>query len=58
MEKPKKEFMIGNTTIIVHSPLVVMSSEERKQWFRDEWEKGNPILKEIAAAVHACYEDD
>jgi hypothetical protein len=55
METPKKENKIGNTTIIIHSPLVVMTSEERKQWFKDEWEKGNPILMQIADAVEACY---
>ncbi|OIJ17073.1 hypothetical protein BKP37_00600 [Anaerobacillus alkalilacustris] len=55
MEIPKKEHKIGNTTVIVHSPLVTMDLEERKQWFRDEWEKGNPVLKEIAEAVHDCY---
>jgi hypothetical protein len=55
METPKKEHKIGNTTIIIHSPLVLMTSEERKQWFKDEWEKGNPILMQIADAVEACY---
>ncbi|WP_191556578.1 endonuclease NucS domain-containing protein [Metabacillus idriensis] len=54
---PKEEFNIGNTMVVVHSPLVTLSKEERKKWFLDEWEKGNPVLKEIAAAVHACYRD-
>jgi len=57
VEKPKEEFNIGNTMVVVHSPLVVLSKDERKKWFLDEWEKGNPVLKEIAAAVHACYRD-
>lgn len=55
MDKPKKEFQFGNTKVIIHSPLVEMTSNERKQWFLDEWEKGNPVLKEIASAVHDCY---
>jgi hypothetical protein len=54
-ETPKKAFQYGNTTVIIHSPLVLMTSEERKKWFKDEWEKGNPILMQIADAVEACY---
>ncbi|WML43113.1 hypothetical protein [Neobacillus sp. PS3-40] len=54
-ETPKKAFQYGNTTVIIHSPLVLMTVQERKEWFKNEWEKGNPILKEIAAAVEACY---
>jgi hypothetical protein len=57
MSVPSKEHKIGNSTIIIHSPLVVMTKDERKQWFKYEWEKGNPVLKEIAEAVEACYED-
>lgn len=55
MEKPKKTHQIGNTTVIIHSPLVAMTSKERKEFYKEEWEKGNPVLKEIAAAVNACY---
>ncbi|MGG3800637.1 hypothetical protein [Metabacillus fastidiosus] len=55
MNKPKKQFQFGNTTVIIHSPLIVMSEPERKQWFQDEWEKGNPILRDIADRVHDCY---
>ncbi|BDG48662.1 hypothetical protein [Parageobacillus sp. KH3-4] len=50
-----KEFKYGNTTVIIHSPLVLMSAQERKEWFEKEWEKGNPILKQIAQAVIDCY---
>jgi hypothetical protein len=57
METPKKEHKIGNTTIIIHSPLVLMTAEKRKHFFKSEWEKGNPVLKEIAEAVEACYRD-
>ncbi|MBO0962529.1 hypothetical protein J1P26_22805 [Neobacillus sp. MM2021_6] len=57
MEAPKKEHKIGNTTVIVYSPLVLMSDDERAEWFNSEWEKGNPVLKEIAAAVEDCYRD-
>lgn len=57
MEVPKKEHHIGNTTIIIHSPLVLMTEKERADWYKTEWEKGNPVLKEIAAAVHDCYRD-
>jgi hypothetical protein len=57
MRKPKKEHQIGNSTIIIHSPLVTMSAEQRGDWFKEEWEKGNSVLKEIAAAVENCYRD-
>jgi hypothetical protein len=57
MNIPSKIHQIGNTTVIIHSPLVAMSKPERKEWFKREWEKGNPVLKEIAAAVEACYEE-
>ena len=50
METPKKELKVGNTTIIIHSPLVLMSDDEKEEWFKSEWEKGNPILKEIGRA--------
>jgi len=50
-----KEFKYGNTTVIIHSPLVLMSASERKEWFQKEWEKGNPVLKQIAKAVMDCY---
>jgi hypothetical protein len=55
MNTPKKTHLIGNSTIIIHSPLVAMTSEERAEWFKLEWEKGNPVLKEIAASVDRCY---
>lgn len=55
MDKPKKEFQYGNTTVIIHSPLVNMNPKQQKQWFKEEWKNGNPVLKEIAAAVHNCY---
>lgn len=57
MDKPKKEYQYGNTTVVIHSPLVMMTDKERKQWFKDEWEKGNSVLKDIAAAVHDCYQN-
>jgi hypothetical protein len=50
-----KEFKYGNTTVIIHSPLVLMSADERKNWFKKEWERGNPVLKQIAQAVLDCY---
>lgn len=55
---PKKELKVGNTTIIIHSPLVLMSDDEKEAWFKSEWEKGNPILKEIDAAMEACCREN
>ena len=54
-EKPREEFTLGNTTVIVHSNLVKMDKTQRREWFHKEVENGNPVLKEIAAAVEACY---
>jgi hypothetical protein len=57
MDKPSKELKFGNTTVIVYSNLVTMTSDERRQWYKNEWEKGNPVLKKIAEAMDACYMD-
>ncbi|WP_187442187.1 hypothetical protein [Sutcliffiella horikoshii] len=56
-ETPKEAFMIGDTEIVVHSPLVAMTSEQRKEWFQKELENNNPILKEIIAAANDCFLD-
>jgi hypothetical protein len=50
-----KEFNFGNTTVIIHSPLASMTSDERREWYREEMAKGNPALKEIAQAVNDSY---
>jgi hypothetical protein len=50
------EIKIGNTKIVIKSQLAAMSSEERRDWYRQETEKGNPIIKRIAKAVNACYD--
>ncbi|PJN91398.1 hypothetical protein CVN76_01585 [Bacillus sp. mrc49] len=56
MSKGKgREFMIGNTKIIIHSPLMDMTEDEREAWFKSEMKKGNPVLKQIAKAVNDCY---
>lgn len=50
-----KEFQYGNTTVIIHSPLVLMTKEEQQEWYKDQINQGNPILKQIAEAVNDCY---
>lgn len=50
-----KEFNFGNTTVIIHSPLASMSSDKRREWYRDEQAKENQVLKEIAKAVNDSY---
>jgi uncharacterized protein YacL (UPF0231 family) len=50
-----KDFKFGNSTVIIHSALVSMTSEERKEWYREEMSKGNAVLKEIAQAVNDSY---
>ena len=53
---PSKEYKLGNTTVIIHSRLVNMTSDERREWFKSEWEKGNPWLKGIVSAVQDCVQ--
>lgn len=50
-----KEFKFGNSTVVIHSPLVDITSDERREWYRKEQAKGNPVLKEIARAVNDSY---
>jgi hypothetical protein len=50
-----KEFKFGNSTVVIHSPLVDMTTEERRDWYQGEVAKGNPVLKEIAQAVNDSY---
>lgn len=52
-----KEYQVGNTKIVIHSDFVLLSEKEKKEWFETELQKGNPILKEIEAAVNACYQN-
>jgi hypothetical protein len=40
---------------VIHSPLVDMTTEERRGWYQDEIAKGNLVLKEIAQAVNDSY---
>ncbi|MED3832997.1 hypothetical protein [Peribacillus frigoritolerans] len=50
-----KELFSGNTTIIIHSPLMNLTEDERGDWFKSEQESGNAVLGEIAKAVNDCY---
>lgn len=50
-----REFKRGNTTLIIHSPLMDMTKEERKEWFDTEMEKGNPALLAVAEAMRNGY---
>ena len=51
-----KEYFDGPTKIVIHSNFVNKTDEEQKEWFKAELSKGNPVLKEIEAAVNACYQ--
>lgn len=55
-DEEMKEFIIDGTKIVIHSDLVLMTEEEKKQWFEDEKAKGNPVLKEITRAMIDCYQ--
>jgi hypothetical protein len=53
---PPKTIYHGKTKIVIHSPLVVMTKEEKQKWFEEELEKGNPTLLEIMEAAWRCLE--
>ncbi|MED0961830.1 hypothetical protein [Bacillus paramycoides] len=53
-----KEFQFGNTKVIIHSPLALMKKEEQKEWFQQEWEKKNPVLRSIVEAAVSCQEGE
>lgn len=44
---------IGETRIIVHSPsgFIKMSPEEQRQWFSEQWEAGDPVIRNIVDIV-------
>jgi hypothetical protein len=46
---------IGNTTGIIHSELCRLTSDERRQWFKEELERGNPVLLDIQRAIRDSY---
>lgn len=51
-----KEYLVGNTKIVIHSEIVLMTEEEKKQWFETEEAKENPVLKQISEAMMNCYQ--
>lgn len=52
--KMSREFKFGNTTVVIHSQIAWMSKEEQRIWFKNEWKKNNPVLRNIAQAVFDC----
>jgi hypothetical protein len=53
----QKEYIFGNSIVIVFSPLTQMTKEEQKTFFQNEWKKGNTVLRDIAQAAHDCLID-
>lgn len=35
-----------------------MNREEQREWYKQEWENNNPILKAMVEAAVACQMDD
>ncbi|MGF6951026.1 hypothetical protein QF028_003531 [Neobacillus sp. B4I6] len=54
-EKFKAIIKVGNTTGIIHSELMRLTSDERRQWFEKEAERGNPVLLELQRLVRESY---
>lgn len=50
------EYKHGNTTIKIHSRVAEMTQEKQREFYEDEKEKGNPVLKQIDQAILRCYE--
>lgn len=57
-ETPSKTYTFGNTKVIIHSKLVKMDSEGRKNWWKEAIEnKSHPdhfTCQQIADAVNRC----
>ena len=51
-DKDTKTIKSGNVTIVIHSNLVNMSSEERKHWFKKEQENKNTVLMKLNEVIH------
>ncbi|RAL22563.1 hypothetical protein [Thermoflavimicrobium daqui] len=59
MEKQEvkpKQYQFGNTVVIIHSKLAHMTKEEQRNWFKSEWEKGNPVLRNISRAIFQSFQ--
>lgn len=50
-EMESKAYQYGNTTVIIHSPLVNMTKKEQGEWFRREWKAGNPAVRNIVRTI-------
>ncbi|WP_018130179.1 hypothetical protein [Effusibacillus pohliae] len=55
-------FQVGNSKITVHSPcgVIAMEPDEQREWFKREWESGNPAVRrlvEIAREIDAKGEE-
>jgi hypothetical protein len=50
-----KEIRIGNTKVIINSPLMALSKEERRKHFENELANGNPVLKELERIINENY---
>jgi len=55
---PSQTYQYGNTKVKIVSSLVNMTPQERYEWFESEWEKDNPVLRDIVDAATACLMDD
>jgi hypothetical protein len=54
-EKFKMVMKMGNTTGIIDSELCRLTKEERRKWFEEELERGNPVLLDIQQAIRDSY---
>lgn len=58
MSTPSKTYNFGNTKVKIHSKLVIMSKDEKKQWWDEAMKnKSHPdhqTVLGIVDAVHKC----
>ncbi|EJR11179.1 hypothetical protein LKL81_27150 [Bacillus paranthracis] len=47
-----KTFKSGQVTIVIHSNLVHMTPDERREWFQKEQERKNPVLMKLNEIIH------
>jgi hypothetical protein len=50
-----KTFKIGNTIIRIHSPVVQMTSEEKKAYYEELKSKKDTTILNIIRAMNNCY---
>ncbi|MBE7135163.1 hypothetical protein FT642_26695 [Bacillus paranthracis] len=52
-----KTYQSGQVTIVIHSNLVNMESNERREWFQRELDNENPVLVKLNDVINRINKD-